>query len=55
VPVAGGLASQGLRYTAAIAAEAIQVFVSNPRAWALSAGEARSAHSHHGEIWPAIM
>jgi deoxyribonuclease-4 len=41
VPVAGGLVSQGLRYAAAIAAEAIQVFVSNPRAWALSAGEAR--------------
>jgi deoxyribonuclease-4 len=41
VPVAGGLARQGLRYAAAIAAEAIQVFVSNPRAWALSAGEAR--------------
>ena len=30
-----------LRYAAAIAAEVIQVFVSNPRAWALSAGEAR--------------
>jgi deoxyribonuclease-4 len=41
VPVAGGLARQGLRYAAAIAAEAIQVFVSNPRGWALSDGEAR--------------
>jgi deoxyribonuclease-4 len=40
VPVAGGLATGGLRYAAAIGAEAIQVFVSNPRAWALSAGQA---------------
>jgi deoxyribonuclease IV len=41
VPVAGGLAAEGLRYAAAIGAEAIQVFVSNPRAWALSGGDAR--------------
>jgi deoxyribonuclease IV len=40
VPVSGGLAGQGLRYAAAIGAEAIQVFVSNPRAWAVSAGDA---------------
>jgi deoxyribonuclease IV len=40
VPVAGGLATEGLRYAAAIGAEAIQVFVSNPRAWALSEGQA---------------
>jgi len=40
VPTAGGLAAEGLRYAAAIGAEAIQVFVSNPRAWALSAGDA---------------
>ncbi len=39
MPVSGGLAA-GLRYAAAIGAEAIQVFVSNPRAWALSAGDA---------------
>lgn len=39
VPVAGGLAAGGLRYAAAIGAEAIQVFVSNPRGWALSAGD----------------
>jgi deoxyribonuclease IV len=38
VPVSGGLASMGLRYAARIGAEAIQVFVSNPRAWALAAG-----------------
>lgn len=40
MPVAAGLATGGLRYAAAIGAEAIQVFVSNPRAWALSAGDA---------------
>ena len=36
VPVAGGFAA-GLRYAADIGAEAIQVFVSNPRSWALPA------------------
>jgi deoxyribonuclease IV len=39
VPVAGGLATAGLRYAAAVAAEAIQVFVSNPRGWALTQGD----------------
>lgn len=39
VPVAGGLASAGLAYARAIRAEAIQVFVTNPRAWAQSAGD----------------
>ncbi len=38
VPVAGGLA-KGLAYAAEIGAAAIQVFVSNPRGWALSAGD----------------
>src|SRR3954454_237404 len=38
VPVAGGLATGGLKYAAQIGAEAIQVFVSNPRGWALAAG-----------------
>ena len=41
VPVTGGLADGGLRYAAEIGAEAIQVFVSNPRGWAPSAGDAR--------------
>jgi deoxyribonuclease IV len=41
VPVAGGLAAEGLRYAAEIGAEVIQVFVANPRAWAPSAGNAR--------------
>lgn len=38
VPVAGGLATGGLRYAALVGAEAIQVFVSNPRGWAQAAG-----------------
>jgi deoxyribonuclease-4 len=38
VPVAGGLAKGGLKYAAEIGAEAIQVFVSNPRGWAQAAG-----------------
>ncbi len=42
VPVAGGFAA-GLRYAAAIGAEAIQVFVSNPRSWSLPAGGAARA------------
>ena len=54
VPVAGGLATGGLRYAAGIGAEAIQVFVSNPRGWAMAAGrpaedERLRAHSEqHG-------
>jgi deoxyribonuclease-4 len=38
VSVAGGLATGGLRYAAEIGAEMIQVFVTNPRAWAVNAG-----------------
>ncbi|WP_345025545.1 deoxyribonuclease IV [Actinomadura keratinilytica] len=38
VPVAGGLATGGLKYAAEIGAEAVQVFVSNPRGWALPEG-----------------
>ncbi|GLY82855.1 deoxyribonuclease IV [Actinoallomurus iriomotensis] len=44
VPVAGGLATGGLRYAAQIGAEAIQVFVSNPRGWALAAGKEAEDH-----------
>ncbi len=40
VPSTGGLATGGLRYTTAVGAEAIQVFVSNPRGWAPSAADA---------------
>ncbi|MFL6137512.1 MAG: deoxyribonuclease IV [Frankiaceae bacterium] len=38
---AGGLGSRALAYARAIGAEAVQVFVSNPRGWARSAGDAR--------------
>ncbi len=41
VPVSGGLAAGALPYARAVGAEAIQVFVSNPRGWALSAGDPR--------------
>jgi deoxyribonuclease IV len=34
--ITGGLATGGLRYAAAVGAEAIQVFVSSPRGWAQS-------------------
>jgi deoxyribonuclease-4 len=36
--VAGGLATGGLAYAERIGAEVVQVFVTNPRGWALSAG-----------------
>ncbi|WP_433325525.1 deoxyribonuclease IV [Spirillospora sp. CA-294931] len=39
VPVAGGLATGGLKYAAQIGAEAVQVFVANPRGWALPEGK----------------
>jgi len=49
VPVTGGLAAGGLRYAAETGAETIQVFVSNPRGWAPSAGDAQqdTALRHH--------
>jgi deoxyribonuclease-4 len=37
--VAGGLARTGLPYARDIGAEVVQVFVSNPRGWALAAGD----------------
>ncbi|MER6945642.1 deoxyribonuclease IV [Nonomuraea sp. NPDC000554] len=37
--VAGGLATGGLKYMAEIGAEMIQVFVTNPRGWALTVGK----------------
>jgi deoxyribonuclease-4 len=39
VPAAGGLAKRALPYLDAAEAEVVQVFVSNPRGWALSAGD----------------
>ncbi|GAA2599849.1 deoxyribonuclease IV [Streptomyces axinellae] len=41
VPVAGGLAANGISYAADIGAEAVQVFVANPRGWATSPGNAK--------------
>ncbi len=41
VPVAGGLHSVGLSYARELAAEAVQVFVANPRGWATPAGNPR--------------
>ena len=38
--VTGGVATGGLAYAAAVGAEVIQVFVSNPRGWAAGPGEA---------------
>ncbi|MEV5507041.1 deoxyribonuclease IV [Streptomyces orinoci] len=38
VPVAGGLARTGLPYARRMGAEAVQVFVANPRGWATPAG-----------------
>ncbi|MEV4063060.1 deoxyribonuclease IV [Nonomuraea dietziae] len=38
VSVTGGLATGGLKYMAEIGAEMAQVFVTNPRGWALAAG-----------------
>lgn len=39
VPVAGGMATKGLAYAEEIGAEAVQVFVSNPRGWATNDGD----------------
>lgn len=41
VPVAGGLATRGLAYARDVAAEAVQVFVANPRGWATPPGDPR--------------
>jgi deoxyribonuclease-4 len=41
VPVSRGLAASGLRYAREVGAEAVQVFVGNPRGWAPAAGDRR--------------
>lgn len=43
VPVAGGLASVGLSYARELGAEAVQVFVANPRGWATPPGNPKRA------------
>lgn len=49
VPVAGGLASGGLAYARDVGAEAIQVFLSNPRGWARSAGDPKQDDEFRGD------
>jgi deoxyribonuclease-4 len=44
-PASGGLARGALKYAATVGAEAVQVFVSNPRGWAPSAGNPRDDHA----------
>ncbi|GAT81413.1 nfo protein [Streptomyces sp. F-3] len=41
MPVAGGLYSVGLSYARELRAEAVQVFVANPRGWATPSGDPR--------------
>jgi deoxyribonuclease IV len=41
VPASGGLARKGLAYASDVGAEAVQVFVTNPRGWARAAGDPR--------------
>jgi deoxyribonuclease IV len=48
-PISGGLAAGSLRYAAAVGAEAIQVFVTNPRAWSpapIDDGQAAALRDH---------
>ncbi|MER7277405.1 deoxyribonuclease IV [Dactylosporangium sp. NPDC000244] len=40
-PAAGGLAKAAMRYVELTTASAVQVYVSNPRGWALAAGDAK--------------
>ncbi len=44
-PTSGGLARGALRYAGQVGAEVVQVFVSNPRGWAPSAGDPRDDHA----------
>ncbi|WP_245940879.1 deoxyribonuclease IV [Thermasporomyces composti] len=45
MPVSGGLANGAIRAATEIGAEAIQVFVGNPRGWAQSAGDPAQDHA----------
>ena len=49
---AGGLARGALRYAADVGAEAMQVFVSNPRSWALSPGDPGQDRALRDHGWP---
>ncbi|REE99555.1 deoxyribonuclease IV [Thermomonospora umbrina] len=51
VPVAGGPATGGLKYAGQIDAEVVQIFVSNPRGWAMTAGKPdEDAKLREGEL-----
>ncbi len=49
VPMAGGLVGGGLAYARDVGAEAIQVFLSNPRGWACSTGDPRQDEDFRGQ------
>ncbi|MGP4025236.1 deoxyribonuclease IV [Actinomadura sp. 3N407] len=55
VPVAGGLATGGLKYAAEIGAEAVQVFVANPRGWALPEGRPAEDEKLRGSGVPVYV
>jgi len=42
VPTSGGMAKRSIAYAESIAAEAIQVFTSNPRGWAMPTGDEKA-------------
>jgi deoxyribonuclease IV len=48
--VAGGIATRGLEYAAEVGAEAIQVFVSNPRGWAQAPGNPSQDAAFAGHV-----
>ncbi|MQA86906.1 MAG: deoxyribonuclease IV [Streptosporangiales bacterium] len=50
MPVVSGLATGGLRYAEQVGAEAVQVFVGNPRGWALSPGLPREDRTLRGHV-----
>ena len=53
--VAGGLATGGLRYAAAVGAEALQLFVANARAWATPPGDPGQDESLRGSGLPIYV
>jgi deoxyribonuclease-4 len=55
VPVAGGLSNGGLAYARDVGAEAIQVFLSNPRGWARNTGDARQDEDFRSSCAAAKM
>ncbi|MFD7868347.1 deoxyribonuclease IV [Streptomyces sp. NPDC059783] len=55
VPVAGGLARAGLPYAREMGAEAVQVFVANPRGWATPTGTPAQDEAFRAECAEAGM